>query len=243
MITVLVSANTEWSALKDLLPDMSVSQSPFGEWGEMRFDSEALTESIVFLHGGWGKIRAAASTEFAIDRFSPSLVINLGTCGGFAGQVDVGQILLVEKTIVYDIHERMLDPALAIDEYSTTLDLSWVGELPPNVKRALMVSGDGDLDPAGIGALRRKYGAIAGDWESGAIAYVCYSHGIPCLILRGVSDLVSEELGEAYGEPEIFRVRTRRIMSALVHDLPIWIEKFKGTHVAGRMQATGTNPT
>ena len=40
--------------------------------------------------------------------------------------------------------------------------------------------------------LRDELGAVACDWESGAIAWVAARNHLPCLILRGVSDLVAE---------------------------------------------------
>ena len=76
----------------------------------------------MLFHGGWGKIAAAASTQFIIDQFHPELLINLGTCGGFAGNVETGTIILVERTLVYDILEQMGDGAEAIRHYSTSLD-------------------------------------------------------------------------------------------------------------------------
>ncbi len=227
MITVLISATTEWNVVKGLLPGMAIRRSPFGEWGYLDPGYGNSTEKVIVFHGGWGKISAAASTQFVIDRFSTNLVVNLGTCGGFAGEVNAGQILLVEKTIVYDIHEKMFDPDEAIDAYSTTINLDWIKEHPPNVKRSLLLSGDSDLDPSLINTLKQKYGAIAGDWESGAIAHVCDLNNVPCLILRGVSDLVSEEQGEAYAEPEVFLNRTQHIMADLLNSLPVWIQQFE----------------
>lgn len=226
MIAVLVSAHTEWKAVRGLLPEMSVRPSPFGEWGRSALSGNRASEDVVLLHGGWGKIDAAASTQFLIDRSEPDLLINIGTCGGIAGAVDVGQILLVEKTLVYDIYEKMFDADKAIAAYTTTLDLGWVTEDLPNVKRSLMVSGDSDLDPAHIGKLREKYGAVAADWESGAIAHVCERNRVPCLILRGVSDMVSDTGGEAYDHPEVFQARTRQIMAELLQSLPHWMEQF-----------------
>ena len=65
-----------------------------------------------------------------IDHFKPDLLINLGTCGGFAGRIETGTIILVERTLVYDIIEQMGDGAEAIDYYASDLDLSW---LPVNL--------------------------------------------------------------------------------------------------------------
>jgi adenosylhomocysteine nucleosidase len=100
----------------------------------------------LFFQGGWGKIAAAAWTQYVIDRWRPKLLVNLGTCGGFEGRIERGEILLVEKTIVYDITEQMGDAQQAIDHYSTEIDLTWLGEpYPLAVQRSLLVSGDRDL--------------------------------------------------------------------------------------------------
>jgi hypothetical protein len=86
---------------------------------------EHLTTAIRFFHGGWGKISAAATAQEAIDLWQPDLLVNLGTCGGFEGRIARGTIILVTRTIVYDILEQMSDPDEAISHYSTELD--WTG--------------------------------------------------------------------------------------------------------------------
>jgi adenosylhomocysteine nucleosidase len=177
----------------------------------------------IFLHGGWGKIAAAASAQYAIDRWQPGLLVNLGTCGGFAGQVDRGEIILAEKTLVYDIIEQMGDPNQAIAHYTTEIDLSWLAEpYPQPVRRTLLVSADRDLLPVDLTLLRSRYAAVAGDWESGAIAFVAARNQIPTLILRGVTDLVTDDSGEAYGNIDLFHQASREIMQGLVADLPAW---------------------
>ena len=72
------------------------------------------------------------------------------------------------------------------------------------------------------------YGAVAGDWESGAIAFVATRNGTRCLILRGVSDLVGGEGGEAYdGNVHVFAEGATAVMQRLLKELPGWIERFK----------------
>jgi adenosylhomocysteine nucleosidase len=66
---------------------------------------------------------------------------------------------------------------------------------------------------------------IAGDWESGAIAWVAARNRTRCLILRAVSDLVSAQRGEVYGNLELFQARTKEVMKKLVGSLPGWIEQ------------------
>ena len=51
-------------------------------------------------------------------------------------------------------------------------------------------------------------------------------NGVRLLILRGVSDLVGSEGGEAYdGGIQVFHENARKILSRLVDALPAWLEK------------------
>jgi hypothetical protein len=47
-----------------------------------------------------------------------------------------------------------------------------------------------------------------------------------CLILRGVSDLVSETSGEAYQDKKVFLDGTQRVMQNLLGDLMDWVNLF-----------------
>lgn len=224
---VLICADTEWRVVLKHYPNTVLNGSPFGSWFYVEADDEMSMEPYILMHGGWGKVAAAASTQYAIDRWAPDIIINLGTCGGFEGQVAIGEIILAEKTLIYDIYEQMHDPEITRQQYATELDLSWLpGYLPLPVRRSILVSADRDLVPAEIGELQHKYGAIAGDWESGAIAYVAARNNVHCLILRGVSDLVSEHGGEAYGDENLFAVRVGEIMDTLLGALPELISTF-----------------
>ncbi len=222
---VLVSANAEWAVVRELFPDETYEHSPFGEYFLRSFAlPDGTSRRVLIFHGGWGKVAAAASTQFVIDRFAPGLLINFGTCGGFEGAIARGAIVLAERTVIYDIIERMGDPEGAIRDFSTAIDLSWLSGKPPlDVVRGTLVSADQDLDPAAIAGLRRKHGAAAGDWESGAIAYVAARNGKRVLILRGVTDLVNARDGEAYGKIEVFQAASKSIMKRLFDTLPAWL--------------------
>lgn len=223
-VVVLVSADAEWRAVKGYYPTVLMHDSPFGEWFLVRLLSTI--NPIVILHGGWGKIAAASSTQWAIDTWKPVLVVNLGTCGGFAGEVERGEVILAERTIVYDIIEQMGDFDAHIAHYTTILDLSWLRKpYPQAVLRTLLVSGDRDLIIEEIPQLNARYGAVAGDWESGAIAWVAAKNNIPCLILRGVTDLVGSDGGEAYeGNIQVFHENTSTVMKELLDTLPMWLD-------------------
>lgn len=213
---IIVSANSEWRATLELLAAREVESSPMGEW--------FVQGGVRYFHGGWGKISAAASVQYVIDCYQPDLLVNLGTCGGFAGSIEPGEVILANRTIVYDIIEQMGDSAEAIDHYTTDLDLSWLTQPYPHVvRRGLLVSADRDIVVEDIPQLVARYGAFAADWESGAIAWVAHKNNVRCLILRGVTDTVGAGGGEAYGNIALFHERTKDVMKALLEQLPDWL--------------------
>lgn len=223
-VVVLVSANAEWTALRGLYPSAQPERTPYGE----SFTAAVAGESVLFLQGGWGKIDAAASTQYAIDRFRPRVLVNLGTCGGIAGRVERFATVLVAKTVVYDIVERMGDAQEAIDAYATALDLAWLkGAAPGHPLAGTMLSGDRDGDPAEVAGLGAKYGAVAVDWESGSIARVARKNGVRVVILRGVSDVVTPQGSAVYGAPGAFAEATARVMKTLAGALPGWIAAWR----------------
>jgi len=226
---VLISADIEWQTVLKFYSMPTIIKSPLGDWFRFSYiDGNELVKQVIIMHGGWGKVAAASSCQYIIDHWKPQLLINLGTCGGFEGEIKIGEIILVEKTIIYDIYEQMGDAEEHINHYSTEINTSWLVEpYPIDIKRELLLSGDRDLFCKDISALKTKYSAIAGDWESGAIAWVAHKNRTPCLILRGVSDLVSERNGQAYnGNIDIFYRNTDMIMNKLLISLPEWLHKY-----------------
>ena len=223
-VVVLISAKTEWSIVRRIYADISPDSSPYGEWFQVGLQVGDNLEQVVFLHGGWGKVAAAGSTQYAIDRWGPGLLVNLGTCGGFEGQVEVGAVILAERTLIYDIYDQMFDEELVRSYHATDLDLAWLAEpYPHTVRRTLLVSADRDLQPGQISDLHSRYGAVAGDWESGAIAYIAARNHTRLLILRGVRDLVGAQGGEAYEVVGLYEQRTKVIMEHLCAALPEWV--------------------
>jgi adenosylhomocysteine nucleosidase len=214
---VLVSADMEWHAVKPLFAQAIVHQSPYGEY----FFADVEREHVLFFQGGWGKVAAAGSTQYVIDRFKPARLINLGTSGGVEGRVNRFDVVAPEKVVIYDIAEAMGDSEEAIAHYTTTIPLP--ARTPVSVLKVTLYSADRDLTAQGLRDMERRFHPVAVDWESGAISWVARKNGTPLLILRGVSDLVSPDKAEAQGNPELFATNAARVMQNLLRDLPKWI--------------------
>jgi adenosylhomocysteine nucleosidase len=215
-IVVLVSADAEWAAVKEYSSPECVEPTPYGEC----FTRAVGNEEVLFFHGGWGKIAAAAATEYAINRWRPDVLINIGTCGGIEGRVERGEKLLVTRAITYDVQEAIGDSLEAIRSYTTDIEVTWLDDsLPLEARRVSMVSGDRDLVPSQVSELIDRFDAVAADWESGAIAWVAHRRRVRLLIVRAVSDLVNTQAGEAIGSVAVFEAAARRLMRVLLGDL------------------------
>ncbi len=223
-IIIIVSADGEWRATTPLFPGVEVNYSPLGEW----FTTPIAGEEIIVFHGGWGKVHAAASAEYVIEKWRPDLIINFGTCGGFKGQVNQYDTVLVKKAIVYDFISLIGPPDEGIKKFTSDIDLDWIKKPPTPVKIVSILSGDRDLIPEDIPRLREKFGGSVCDYESAPTAWVCARNKTKVLILRGVSDLVDPSGGEAYdGTANVWFEATKKVISNLFNILPLWIKYFR----------------
>lgn len=228
-VVFIVPVGTEWN--ETLLyfglgaPSESASaleKTPYGKCFERLFDLESVTARAIFMMSGCGKVRAAGAAQFAISKWKPAGIVNIGTCGGFSGSIEKGDLMVAERAVAYDVRERMGDPDEMIRQFSTDLDLSFVSEnIFKAARKRVIASADADLDPAQIPWLRERYGAVAADWESAAIAKVASLNGVRAMILRGVSDLVCQkEGGEAYGNYQAFAEGARPVMKKILDLAP-----------------------
>jgi adenosylhomocysteine nucleosidase len=232
-VVVLVSADTEWRALLAELRQTRWDESPYGTSFTRLYRVGGEQEPVVFFHGGWGKVSAAGSTQYAIDAWKPRLLILLGTCGGLEGKMKKGDILLARRTLIYDVIERMGSADDAIAAYTVDLDTRLVpAEVRARVHEDLLVSADQDIAPTDVKRLKSQFHAAAADWESGAVAFVASHNHVPLIVLKGVSDVVSPAGGEAYGSMETFEAGARVVMGTLVALLPAILDEHRELPVA-----------
>jgi len=218
MIVLIISATGEWRCVRDLLPSTALRESPYGEW----FMLGGMKVPLVVFNGGWGKIAAAASAQYAIGRWNPSALLNAGTCGGLGKHARPGDIILARRTLVYDMVVEIGDPGEEMAYYTTDISIpdGFASRLPFPVLQGTIVSGDRDVARADVPVLIERYGALAADWESASIAFVARRAGLPCVILRGISDVVGGAHPDAYdGRDHIFHAGARGIMQHVIENL------------------------
>lgn len=151
--------------------------------------------------GGVGKVNAAMAAELLIGRFGVEGILNAG-CAGALEAIPVGTVVTAGHCVQHDV-----DTSLAGDPVGLVSTVNVV-ELPchlPNLDGlvpGVVATGDWfgrDYDRAQ--AIVERFGASVCDMEAGAAAQVCLRHGLPCFVLKSVSDhLFAPDQGREYQE-------------------------------------------
>ena len=147
----------------------------------------------MFFHSGDTKTKSAAACQFAIDRWHPDGIVNLGTCGGVRKKIKKLDIIMARKTVQYDCITRFGEPKrLFYGPMVTKIDASWVdlGGVSTKLYQGTIATADQDLNRGWREELQKE-NVLGADWESGAISKVCKLNQVKCLILRGVTDIPS----------------------------------------------------
>ncbi len=164
---------------------------------------------------GIGKVNAAAATMALFDRFSPSLVVNTGCAGAFPQSgLAVGDIALATSEVLGDEGVQTPDgwaPLKAIGIPSLTVGgVRYFNEFPlcrETAARAAALAADRGIPLctgrfvtvstcSGTAArgveLWERFGGLCENMEGAAVAQVALLCNVPCLEVRGVSNLVED---------------------------------------------------
>jgi adenosylhomocysteine nucleosidase len=152
------------------------------------------------IRSGVGEIAASASAELLINKFDVDYLFNFGVVGGLTEEISKHRICVVESVVHYDFDTSPLDHCEVgryIDLYPTVyiptdkkllnLALAEASEL----KSVICCSGDKFVDKAEDKiALHEKYNADICEMEAAGITLTANRNGIPCLLIKMVSDSV-----------------------------------------------------
>ena len=216
MILLVASSPQELQGF-DLLDPWREDGSPSPQGETQAMDATVIRRtffgaSIVAVSVGVGKISSALGTYAAIQRWRPSHVIGIGTCGAVRDDLAIGDTLIASSVVQYDIDLRRFKlkrgetPAADGGTVgSLTTDLSWI----PKEKRTERLFFDriiGTADRFLVEEERMKSPYLidelhidAVDMESYAMLAAAKSAGVPCGIIRTVSDTTHGARPRSYG--------------------------------------------
>ena len=187
----VVAMESEADAVKRHLKGML----KFEEAGRTVYQGRFGDGETAVVVAGIGKVNAAAATQYAIDRFSPERIINVGVAGGIDPKMNVADVFEVVKCFQCDFDLSLINhtPKGTPDEYTTPwFELEPLCVLPSvlNLPKASVATGDFFANDNGDrGYVYDVMGATLREMELGAIAHVCKRAGVKCSALKAVSDV------------------------------------------------------
>jgi adenosylhomocysteine nucleosidase len=162
-----------------------------------------------------GKVAAAATVSALIHAFDIEAVVFTGVAGGVGRDVQIGDIVVAHSLMQHDLDASPLFPRFEVPLLGVArfgADATLAAQLAaacedfvaqegralaerfstaqPRVHRGLVISGDQFIaSAAAVNALRAALpDALAVEMEGAAIAQVCHEYGVPCAIVRTISD-------------------------------------------------------
>ena len=173
---------------------------------------------VVVAYTGIGKVNAAQTTTLVLEHYHPAEVLFTGVAGGINTNLSPGDIVLGEQVAQHDfgvvsaqefrtqptenpsngqpnplffagavrllVVAEAAAPRVAWEQLETTQ-----GTRTPQVRRGVIVTGDVFVaSPAKCAELQTKLKADAVEMEGGAVAQICGQQGVPCLVIRSLSD-------------------------------------------------------
>lgn len=165
---------------------------------------------VVVAQCGAGKVNAAVCTQIMILKYSPRLIINTGVAGGVG--VNIGDLVAASACVQHDFDTTALGDPLGTlfirhnetetenimevpcDDGTTKTLLEEAADIYGGAHRGIIATGDIFVaDKEKNRWLGEQFGAMAVEMEGGSIAQACYMNGVPCAVLRAISDSANDD--------------------------------------------------
>ncbi len=200
-IVIAVAMDKELNFIKKELTDLSVLKISNHDV----YLGSFLDKKIVLAKTGIGKVAASSFITLLIERYQPTLIINMGIAGGYSNVLktldtviitagvysDVDMLLAGNKDIIYG---QLEDQPPYFEVKPEIIDKLKV-ILKDEVKYGMIATGDQFVtDYAKCEKIVDKYppsyDILAFDMESTAILQVCHDFRLPCIVIRTISDII-----------------------------------------------------
>ena len=185
-------------------------------------------QKVVIARTGVGKVNAAMTATLVIEHFRPKQVIFTGVAGGLNPDLQIGDIVIAQKTAQHDLGrlesteiENMgtknpidgkrnpvffpADPGLLQITETVLADIKLnpfqtpQGQRHPRIIKGTVITGDIFVaSDAKKITLHKNLGADAVEMEGAAVAQICWQQNVPCLVIRSLSDNAGANASEDF---------------------------------------------
>lgn len=167
---------------------------------------------------GVGKVNAASATQKAIDAGADE-ILNCGVAGGFDPAMKIADVFEIDRAVEYDFDLAQLNGTeVGVHNERTTpyFGLQTRGLFPART----LGSGDRFSDSQADLPVLARLGVTIRDMEGAAIAHVCEMNGVPCRILKCLSDVHGQG-----AMTDQYKANLLKALLSLAQAFPAWCGK------------------
>jgi len=197
MIGIICAEVEELEAVKKHMKDIKTE----GKFNNTFYLGTIGKEKCVVTLSRVGKVNAARSTQLLIDYYIPDYIINCGVAGGLGENIKIGDIVIGEKLVQYDMditaygrEKGELPDGLGKYIYSNKILVDRAKKVLDGIEKVDGVIGtiaSGDKFVTNVEEseqIHKEFEADCCEMEGGSIAQVCFIDAIPFIVIRSISD-------------------------------------------------------
>lgn len=229
MIAIIAAMDKELTTLREamtLTETVSIAHKTFwvGRIGPT---------AVVIAQSGIGKVNAAVTAALLLDRYPVDCLINTGLAGGVA-PTQTGDIVLSTGVAYSDVDLRAVNPELPFGQIEgeplrLETDPVLAAEMEAILReervayrKGTIVSGDQFItSAAALEPIRANIpDVIACEMEGMAIALTAWHFHVPCIILRGISDVIDApaQIQNYFAIATAIAAKTTRLLVRFLRD-------------------------
>ena len=150
---------------------------------------------------GPGKVNAALCTQSMILHYQPEWILNLGVAGAGEASVSIGDMVVATAAVQHDMDTSPIGDPVGLVSKINLVEIPCDEGLRAKLVNAasnvegmtvhegIIATGDQFINSGDVRSrIHGLFSAKAVEMEGGAVAHACYVHGVPCGVLRSISD-------------------------------------------------------
>ena len=153
-------------------------------------------KKIVLCLSGIGKVNSAATTQYLIDKYNPSIIINSGCAGSLTENVKVLDTIVASFVTYHDFSPIRIMESCVPDNGLVKTDIDIIEKVETllkeeNIKYHIggIASGDCFVTSSNMrDDIYSKTNCLAVDMESASIGHISKKNNVPFIIIRSISD-------------------------------------------------------
>jgi len=135
-----------------------------------------------------GKVNAAVGASVLLSR-GADVLLNFGVAGGLHDGTELTEVYLIDRAVQYDFDLTQLDGGEIGTLNGETENFIPLAVPALDFPRRALGTGDRFNDSPADHNLLVRLGADIRDMEGAAVAQVCKYAGVPCVSVKGISDM------------------------------------------------------